>query len=107
MGFQFEYAYRWFNISNDAPLFEATKFSANHQTQQLDFNIVANVTRPGGPVRGYVVAGPGAYYRKVEITEYVGSGIICDPWFYVCGACPRARRRRTQTVRATLVHLSP
>ena len=28
------------------------------------------------------------YHRKVEITEYEGSGIICDPWYYVCGSYP-------------------
>ena len=28
------------------------------------------------------------YNRKVEITEYVGNGIICDPFWYVCGAYP-------------------
>ncbi len=39
-------------------------------------------------MRGYIVAGPGMYYRKVEITEYVGTGVICDPWYYVCGAYP-------------------
>ena len=49
---------------------------------------MANLTKPASPVRGYVVAGPGAYYRKVEITEYVGSGVICDPWYYVCGTYP-------------------
>jgi hypothetical protein len=85
VGFQFEYAYRWFGIGDKLPI-NATKFSANHQTQQLDFNLVANLTRPNSPVRVYAVAGPGAYYRKVEITEYVGTGVICG--WYVCGAYP-------------------
>ena len=35
-----------------------------------------------------IVAGPGAYYRKVEITNYEGTGVICDPYWYVCGAYP-------------------
>jgi len=43
LGFQFEYAYRWFDVKDDAPFFGATTFSANHQTHQLDFNLVANV----------------------------------------------------------------
>src|SRR3954468_4601137 len=40
LGFQFEYAYRYFNIKDDAPFFGATEFSANHTTHQLDFNLV-------------------------------------------------------------------
>ena len=87
VGFQFEYAYRWFNVNDELPI-GATRFSANHQTHQLDFNLVANLTQPGGPVRGYLVAGPGMYYRKVEITEYVGNGVICNPWYYICGSYP-------------------
>ena len=86
-GFQFEYAYRYFNVADELPI-NATRFSANHQTHQLAFNLVGNLTAPASPVRGYVVAGPGAYYRKVEITEYLGSGVICDPYYYVCGAYP-------------------
>ena len=54
-------------------------FSANHQTHQLAFNMIANLTAPDSPVRGYIIAGPGVYNRKVEITEYVGTGVICDP----------------------------
>jgi opacity protein-like surface antigen len=87
VGFQFEYAYRWFDAGDDLPL-QATRFSANHQTHQLAFNLVANMTGPDSGVRVYAVAGPGMYYRKVEITEYEGSGIICDPWYYVCGTYP-------------------
>ena len=86
-GFQFEYAYRWFDVSDDLPI-GATRFSASHQTHQLDFNLVVNLTPPESTIRGYVIAGPGAYYRKVEITEYVGSGVICDPYYYVCGTYP-------------------
>jgi hypothetical protein len=88
VGFQFEYAYRWFDIKDDAPFFGATTFSANHQVHQLDFNFVANLTPTGSAVRPYVMAGPGAYYRKVEITQYVGNGVICDPFYYVCGVYP-------------------
>jgi hypothetical protein len=88
LGFQFEYAYRYFNIKDSAPFLGATRFSANHQTHQLDFNLVANFAAPGSSVRPYVIAGPGIYNRKVEITEYVGNGVICDPWYYVCGTYP-------------------
>jgi len=88
LGFQFEYAYRYFNIKDNAPFLGATRFSANHQTHQLDFNLVASFARPGSAVRPYVIAGPGLYHREVEITEYVGNGVICDPWYYVCGSYP-------------------
>ena len=43
-GFQFEYAYRWFNVDEDIPVFGATQFSANHQIHQLDFNAIVNLT---------------------------------------------------------------
>ena len=26
--------------------------------------------------------------RSVEITEYIGTGVICDPYWYVCGTYP-------------------
>jgi opacity protein-like surface antigen len=88
LGFQFEYAYRWFSVGDGVIPPGATQFSANHQTHQLDFNLVMNLTKPDSGMRGYVVAGPGAYYRKVEITKYEGTGVICDPYWYVCGAYP-------------------
>ncbi len=89
VGFQFEYAYRWFDIKDDAPFLSgATRFSANHKTHQLDFNLVLSLAPAGSAVRPYIIAGPGAYNREVEITEYVGSGVICDPWYYVCGTYP-------------------
>ena len=87
VGVQFEYAYRWFGSPAETDI-QAGRFSANHQTHQLSFNMIANLTRPDSPVRFYVAAGPGMYNRKVEITEYVGSGIICDPYFYICGTYP-------------------
>lgn len=87
LGFQFEYAHRWFDVGDDLRI-NATRFSANHKTHQVDFNLVATLTRPGSPLRAYLVAGPGAYHRKVEITEYVGTGVICDPYYYVCGVYP-------------------
>ncbi len=88
LGFQFEYAYRHFGIKDDAPFFGATEFDANHTTHQLDFNLVMSAAGPDSAVRPYFVAGPGAYYRSVEITKYVGTGVICDPFWYVCGTYP-------------------
>src|SRR6187397_1150675 len=53
VGFQFEYAYRWMGISDDDlavnPLLAGTNLDANHQTHQLDFNLVLNLTRPEAP----------------------------------------------------------
>jgi hypothetical protein len=88
LGFQFEYAYRWFNIKDDAPFFGATNFDANHTTHQLDFNLVANLVPSDSNIRPYIIAGPGMYYRSVEITQYIGTGVICDPYWYVCGTYP-------------------
>jgi len=90
--FQFEYAYRWMGINESEatinPLLGGGTLSANHQTHQLDFNFIANFTKPEAPARVYAVMGPGAYYRKVEITKYTGNGVICDPYYYVCGTYP-------------------
>ncbi len=80
IGVQFEYAYRWFQVKDDIDI-QAGRFSANHQTHQLAFNVEARLTRADSPVRFYVTGGPGMYYRKVEITEYEGNGVICDPWY--------------------------
>lgn len=87
VGVQFEYAYRWFGIPEETDIL-AGRFSANHQTHELSFNMIANLTQPDSPVRFYVAGGPGMYNRKVEITEYVGTGVICDPYYYVCGVYP-------------------
>jgi outer membrane protein with beta-barrel domain len=87
VAFEFEYAYRYFQSKNALPV-GATAFAANHSTHQLDFNIVANLTPHDSNVRGYLTAGPGFYYRNVDITQYAGTGVICDPFWYVCGAYP-------------------
>ena len=86
VGLQFEYAFRWFTVDEylDANL---GRFSANHKTHQLAFNLIGNITKRGG-ARVYGLAGPAFYQRSVEITEYVGSGIVCDPYFYLCGTYP-------------------
>ena len=85
--FQFEYAYRWFALKDEADA-AIGLLDANHQTHELSGNIIANLTQPDSPVRFYIAAGPGMYYRKVEITRYAGTGVVCDPWYYVCGTYP-------------------
>jgi opacity protein-like surface antigen len=87
IGVQFEYAYRWFSIPDETDI-AIGLLDANHQTHQLAFNVIANLTRPDSPVRAYISTGPGMYNRKVEITRYAGTGVICDPYYYVCGAYP-------------------
>ena len=85
VGVQFEYAYRFFELEDDR---ELGLISADHSMHQLDFNFVGNLTPEDSNVRAYVVGGPGMYHRTVSITRYEGSGVICDPYLYVCGSYP-------------------
>jgi hypothetical protein len=87
VGFQVEYAYRFFDVNDSDRVPGATRFSARHRTHQLNFNIVANFADPypANTARFYLIAGPGLYYREVAITQYTGTGVICDPYFNVCG----------------------
>ena len=81
VGIQFEYAYRWFQVKDELDI-QAGRFSANHQTHQLAFNVITRLTSPDSPVRVYFTAGPGMYHRGVDVTEYEGNGVVCDPWLY-------------------------
>ena len=48
------------------------------------FNLVAR-SNSGGAVNGYFLAGPGVYYRKVELTSPgVGFITVCDPYWLIC-----------------------
>jgi hypothetical protein len=87
VGFQFEYAYRWFQIPDEADA-AIGLLDANHQMHELSGNVIFNLTEPDSPVRFYIAAGPGMYNRSVEITRYAGTGVVCDPWYYVCGTYP-------------------
>ena len=51
----------------------------------LDLDGVLNV--PFGPrVRGYLFAGVGGAYRRIELTQTVGfAGYYCDYWYGFCG----------------------
>jgi hypothetical protein len=87
VGFQFEYAYRWMDVKDELdPL--GGRISANHQTHQLAFDMIGTVTPPESKVRVYGIGGPGAYYRSANITAYTGTGVVCDPFWYICGAYP-------------------
>jgi opacity protein-like surface antigen len=62
-----------------------TDFFGNSNMQYVDFNVVFR-PKTEGKVTGYVVAGPGVYYRPVQVTT-PGVGYVpgyCDPYWYVC-----------------------
>ena len=50
VGIQVEYAYRWFTVEDYVDA-SAGLLSANHKTHQIDFNMVANLTKPGASTR--------------------------------------------------------
>ena len=94
VGIQTEYQYHRLNgpdrvfanqvtpTATDSVLIES-----NHQMNVVDFNIV--LRGGSGPVKGYLVAGPGIYWRKVQLTTpTVGVITVCDPFWYVCYPAP-------------------
>lgn len=93
LGFQAEYGFNGLGEKRvQIPVFptpnataENRDFFANANMQYGNFNLVFKPA-VGGPVRPYVVAGVGVYYRPVEVTT-PGVGYIpgwCDPWWYIC-----------------------
>ena len=57
---------------------------SNHQIHAGTFNLVVR-SASGGAVNGYVLAGPGVYNRKVQLTSpSVGFASVCDPYWLVC-----------------------
>jgi len=87
IGIQFEYAFRRFHAENWVDLIGGS-YTGYHDTHQLAFDLVYNITPSDSRVRVYALGGGGAYYRTLTITEYIGSGIVCDPYWYVCGTYP-------------------
>jgi opacity protein-like surface antigen len=91
VGFQTEYMYQRFGgpdrvFDNLAPTPQAgtVLIESNHQMHAGSFNLVAR-SNSGSPVNGYVLAGPGVYYRKVQLTSpAVGVITVCDPYWLVC-----------------------
>ena len=82
-----EFSYRSFQLRKD--LDEViTQYDARHKMSQFVLSLVGYLTGHGRRVRPYVLAGPGFYYRKFEISSYVGDGVICDPWVSLCGTYP-------------------
>jgi opacity protein-like surface antigen len=87
IGVQFEYGYRRFYIE-DAIDAQAGRLDAHHSMHQMTFNVTTDLTPREAAIRPYVMAGPGAYYRSVTVTRYEGTGVVCDPWYYICGSYP-------------------
>lgn len=57
---------------------------SNHQMNVVDFNVVFRAGGTSG-MRAYLLAGPGVYWRKVQLTTpTVGFITVCDPYWYIC-----------------------
>jgi len=91
VGFQGEYQYHRLGgpdrlfanqvqpVSTDQILIES-----NHQMHVGSFNVVLRAGGTSG-VRGYLVAGPGVYNRKIQLTTpSVGFVTVCDPYWLIC-----------------------
>jgi hypothetical protein len=91
VGFQAEYQYhrlagpdRLFANQINPTASDQVLIESNHQLNVLDFNVVLRAGGTSG-VRGYLLAGPGVYWRKVQLTTpSVGFITVCDPYWYVC-----------------------
>ena len=97
IGLQAEYQYHRFggpdrlfdDVGTSAPN-DQILIQSNHQMNVVDFNVVLRAGGTSG-VRGYVLAGPGVYWRKVQLTTpSVGLITVCDPYWYVCFPSPVA-----------------
>ncbi|BCS34947.1 hypothetical protein TBR22_A41730 [Luteitalea sp. TBR-22] len=97
VGLQAEYQFHRFNgpervFNNVAPSpgTDRILIESNQQMNVVDFNVVLRAGGTSG-VRGYLLAGPGIYWRKVQLTT-PSTGIItvCDPYWYVCYPTPVA-----------------
>ncbi|MFY0567234.1 outer membrane beta-barrel protein [Archangium lansingense] len=83
LGVQGEYLYSGYDVQDD--VLSSAGVDGDHIMQYWDLNAVFNVL-PARPFGIYVLGGPGVYYRRVEITEFAGVGVVpyCDPWLYIC-----------------------
>lgn len=82
-GIQAEYGFNGHGVKSN--LLNVSSFDASHQMQYIDLNLVFH-TKEGDGASFYGVLGGGYYYRKVEITQFVGNAVVpyCDPWLYFC-----------------------
>ncbi len=83
VGAQVEAFWSYHGVNSD--LFNVTDLDASHRMQYGTLDVVGNLVR-SGPFTAYVLGGGGLYYRRVEITEFVGTAVVpvCDPWLYYC-----------------------
>jgi opacity protein-like surface antigen len=87
LGLQAEYSFSRYGIQ--ANVLEAQSVEGDHVLHYGDINAVYKVLR-ARPLGIYVLGGPGVYYRKVTISQVVGTGFApyCDPWLLLCYAQP-------------------
>lgn len=95
VGFQGEYQYHRFNgpervFNSVVPPFDRILIESNQQMHVGAFNLVLRAGGTSG-VRGYLVAGPGVYQRKIQLTTpSVGVITVCDPFWLICYPAPVA-----------------
>lgn len=96
VGFMGEYQYFRFggpdrtfeNLSPTPQAGDRILIESNHQMNVVDFNVVLRAGGTSG-MRAYLIAGPGVYWRKVQLTTpSVGFITVCDPYWYVCYPAP-------------------
>jgi opacity protein-like surface antigen len=77
----------WSHHSVKGDVFDTTDLDANHRMQYGTLDVVFNGVR-SGPLTAYVLGGGGVYYRRVELTSFVGTAVVpvCDPYLFYCFA---------------------
>ncbi|RKG93138.1 outer membrane beta-barrel protein [Corallococcus terminator] len=82
-GVMAEYFYSGYDIRSD--VLTGTGVDGNHYMQYGSLNAVWNVI-PRSTFGFYFIAGPGLYYRQVELLQLSGVAAVpyCDPWLYYC-----------------------
>lgn len=92
VGFQAEYQFHRFggpdrvfdNLIPTPTASDSILIESNHQMHVGSFNVVLRAGGTSG-VRGYLVAGPGIYNRKIQLTTpSVGFITVCDPYWLIC-----------------------
>ncbi|MCY1041562.1 outer membrane beta-barrel protein [Corallococcus sp. bb12-1] len=83
LGIMAEYFYSGYDIRSD--VLTGTGVDGNHYMQYGSLNAVWNVI-PRSTLGFYFIAGPGVYYRTVDLTQLAGVAAVpyCDPWLYYC-----------------------
>ena len=86
-GAQFDLSYSDFNATNNLiQLGQSQSFRTDGGRGDVwSLTAAGKWTMPSDGIRGYALAGIGAYHRYVELTQTaLGSGYICDPWWGYC-----------------------